>query len=74
MNKNKINVGYISDIIELAWKDKASFESIVEQYGLSEADVIKIMRKNLKPKSFKTWRKRVSGRSSKHMKKFYSKQ
>ena len=69
MNKNKINVGYISDIIELAWKDKASFESIKEQYGLSEADVIKIMRKNLKTKSFKIWRKRVSGRSSKHKRK-----
>ena len=69
MSKNKINIGYISEIIELAWKDRASFESINEQYGLSEGDVIKIMRKNLKPKSFKTWRKRVSGRSSKHKRK-----
>ncbi len=69
MNKNKINIGYVSEIIELAWKDKASFESIKEQYGLSEADVIKIMRKNLKTKSFKIWRKRVSGRSSKHKRK-----
>ena len=73
MKKNKLNTAHISEIIGLAWKDKASFESINEQFGLSEANVIKIMRKNMKQKSFKIWRKRVSGRSSKHKRKYYSK-
>ena len=58
MKKNKLKVGQISEIIGLAWKDKASFESIKEQFGLSEVDVIKIMRKYMKQKSFKIWRKR----------------
>ena len=59
----------IDPIIKLAWHDKSSFEKIERLFNISEAEVIKIMRKNLKPKSFKIWRKRVSGRKSKHEKK-----
>ena len=59
----------IQSIIELAWHDKTSFEKIKRLFNLSESEVIKIMRKNLKPRSFKNWRKRVSGRKSKHEKK-----
>ncbi|UTW56942.1 TIGR03643 family protein [Kordiimonas sp. SCSIO 12610] len=50
----------------MAWDDDTSFDMIKSQTGLSEAEVIKIMRLELKPRSFKHWRKRVSGRSSKH--------
>jgi len=57
------------NIIKLAWSDKISFEKIKRIYGLSESEVIKIMRKNLKSKSFKVWRERVSGRTRKHEKK-----
>lgn len=56
----------IHSIIEMAWCDKTSFEDIYTQTGLTESDVIKIMRANLKEKSFKIWRKRVSGRAAKH--------
>ena len=56
------------NIIKLAWSDKVSFEEIKRIYGLSESEVIKIMRKNLKPKSFKIWRERVTGRTRKHEK------
>ena len=59
----------IDSIIKLAWHDKTSFEKIKRLSGLSESEVIKIMQKNLKPSSFKNWRKRVSGRKSKHEKK-----
>ena len=52
------------NIIKLAWSDKVSFEEIKKINGLSESAVIKIMRKNLKPKSFKIWRERVTGRTS----------
>ena len=48
---------------------KHSFEEIRRIHGLNESGVIKIMRKNLKPKSFKVWRERVSGRTRKHEKK-----
>ena len=58
-----------SEIIELAWSDDVSFDSIKAQTGLSENDVIRLMRKRLKPSSFKLWRKRVSGRRSKHLRK-----
>jgi len=54
----------------MAWEDRTPFEAISFQFGLSEADVIKVMRLNLKEKSFKLWRKRVnSGVSKKHLKK-----
>ena len=60
----------IDSIIKLAWHDKSSFEKIYRIYGFTEKDVILLMRKNLKTNSFKNWRKRVSGRKSKHEKKF----
>ena len=60
----------IDRVIEMAWEDRTPFEAIKFQFGLSESDVIKLMRKMLKRGSFKSWRKRVnSGLSSKHLKK-----
>ena len=55
-----------SRIIEMAWEDRTTFDSIKDQFGLSESEVIKIMRKHMKRRSFKMWRKRVSGRKTKH--------
>ena len=57
------------NIIKLAWSDKVSFEKIKRLHGINESEVIKIMRRNLKPKSFKIWRERVSVRTRKHQKK-----
>jgi uncharacterized protein (TIGR03643 family) len=55
-----------SQIIAMAWDDSTSFEAIALNYGLDEAQVIALMRQNLKTRSFQIWRKRVRGRSSKH--------
>ena len=55
-----------SRIIEMAWEDRTTFDCIKDQFGLNESEVIKIMRKNMKKSSFKMWRKRVSGRKTKH--------
>ena len=52
-------------IIEMAWEDRTPFEAIKFQFGVSEASVIKLMRKELKLSSFKLWRKRVHSRVSK---------
>ena len=57
----------IDRIIEMCWEDRTPFEAIEYQFGLKEAEAIQLMRNNLKPKSFKVWRKRVSGRKTKHM-------
>lgn len=60
----------IDRIIEMAWEDRTTFEAINIQFGLSEADVIALMRKELKRSSFNMWRKRVnSGVSQKHAQK-----
>ena len=59
----------LNKIIQLAWHDKTSFDEIKRKFNISEDKVIKIMRANLKPGSFRLWRKRVSGRRSKHQKK-----
>ena len=60
----------IDRVIEMAWEDRTPFEAIKFQFELSEAEVIALMRKELKSSSFKLWRKRVnSGISSKHAKK-----
>jgi uncharacterized protein (TIGR03643 family) len=58
------------NIIRMAWCDRTSFEAIEEKTGLTEADVIKVMRAELKRKSFNNWRARVSGRGTKHRKRF----
>jgi len=56
----------ISEIIELAWCDKTSFDAITRQTGLPEPAIIKIMRAHLKPKSFRMWRKRIHKRGGRH--------
>ena len=57
----------IDRIIEMAWEDRTTFDAIKSQYGLKEQDVKEIMRSNLKPSSYKLWRKRVYGRKTKHL-------
>ena len=61
------------DVIGMAWADRVSFEEIKKKTSLSEREVIKIMRTNLKRKSYLLWRKRVKGRVTKHRKLFKSK-
>ena len=61
------------DLIGMAWADRISFEEIKKKTGLSEKEITKIMRKNLKRKSYLLWRKRVRGRITKHRKLFKSK-
>ena len=55
-----------SEIVAMAWDDETSFDAIEAQTGLAEAEVIAVMRREMKPSSFRMWRKRVSGRGSKH--------
>lgn len=62
-----MNDEHCSRIIEMAWEDRTPFEAIEYSYGLSEAEVIKLMRDQLKPGAFRAWRKRVSGRNTKHL-------
>ena len=57
-------------VIWAAWADRITFEEIREKTGKTESDVIKLMRRNLKPSSFRLWRKRVHNTSIKHRKKF----
>jgi len=56
----------VSRVIEMAWEDRTPFEVISAQYGLEESTVIRLMRKQLKPSSFRMWRQRVTGRKTKH--------
>ncbi len=56
-----------SRIVEMAWEDRTPFEAIQTQFNLSESDTIKLMRAEMKPSSFRLWRKRVSGRQTKHL-------
>lgn len=64
---NNLQKKDISRIIEMAWEDRTPFEAIEFQYGLKENYVRQIMRSEMKPSSFKMWRKRVSGRKTKHL-------
>jgi uncharacterized protein (TIGR03643 family) len=65
-----MNLGVIDidRIIEMAWEDRTTFEAIEHQFKLNEQEVIKLMRTQMKPKSFRLWRARVQGRKTKHQK------
>ena len=58
-------------VIWAAWADRITFEEIFEKTGKTEAEVIKFMRKSLKPSSFRLWRKRVAEKSIKHRRLFH---
>ena len=64
---NKLNLIQIDRIIEMAWEDRTPFEAISFQFGLNEKEVITLMRREMKSKSFAMWRKRVQGRKTKHL-------
>ena len=57
----------IDRIIEMAWEDRTPFDAIQIQFGLKEEEVIRMMRREMKPSSFKMWRTRVQGRKTKHL-------
>jgi uncharacterized protein (TIGR03643 family) len=57
----------VSAIIAMAWQDDTPFEALALQFDLSEAEVIALMRENLKTRSFRVWRMRVRGRLGKHL-------
>ena len=67
-NDQNFSAAELSRIIEMAWEDRTPFKAIEAQFNLSETDVIRLMRKSLKERSFKLWRRRVSGRATKHQK------
>lgn len=54
-------------IIEMAWEDRTPFDAIETQFGLSEQQVIAVMRQEMKASSFRMWRARVQGRKTKHI-------
>jgi uncharacterized protein (TIGR03643 family) len=56
----------IDRIIGMAWEDRTPFDAIESQFGLDEQAVIELMRREMKPSSFRMWRKRVQGRATKH--------
>ncbi len=58
----------INRIVEMAWEDRTPFDAIKEQFGLSEKEVIQLMKREMKLSSWKMWRTRVQGRKTKHRK------
>ena len=62
MNQDNLN-----RIIEMAWEDRTPFDVIYKEFDITQNELERLMRNNLKPSSFKLWRKRVSGRKTKHI-------
>ena len=57
----------LNRIIEMAWEDRTPFDVIYKEFDITQSELERLMRNNLKPGSFKLWRKRVSGRKTKHI-------
>ncbi len=67
MKLPELDVKTIDRIVEMAWEDRTPFAAIKAQFGLKEQAVITLMRQEMKHSSFKMWRKRVTGRKTKHL-------
>lgn len=67
MKLPELDVATIDRIVEMAWEDRTPFSAIETQFGLKEQEVIALMRQEMKHSSFKMWRKRVTGRKTKHL-------
>ena len=66
MRYDQLTIEEKSAVIQMAWEDRTSFETIQERTGLSESEVIELMRSELRAGSFKIWRQRMKGRVTKH--------
>lgn len=66
MKLASLSAGDVSAVIQMAWEDRTAFETIQERVGLSESDVIRLMRQQLTQSSFRMWRMRMRGRVTKH--------
>ena len=64
--KREFDEADLDRIIEMAWEDRTPFDAILDQFGLTEKQVIQLMKREMKLKSWKMWRERVQGRSTKH--------
>jgi len=62
-----LDVSTIDRVVEMAWEDRTPFAAIETQFGLKEPEVIALMRQEMKRSSFLMWRKRVTGRKTKHL-------
>ena len=65
--KKKFSPSEIDRIIQMAWEDRTPFEAIDYQFGIKQCEVIALMRRALKPTSFKLWRARTRGQKTKHL-------
>lgn len=66
IEKDNLSDIQIDRIIEMAWEDRTPFDAIKFQFGLSEAEVKALMKRELKFSSYKLWRERVEHCKTKH--------
>ena len=68
VKKPSLSEGDLSRLIEMAWEDRTPFEAILKNFHIDESSLMRIMQDNLKPSSYRLWRKRVKEKSVKHIK------
>jgi uncharacterized protein (TIGR03643 family) len=59
----KLEAWQIDRIVEMAWEDRTPFDAILDQFGITEAETIALMRNQMKASSWRMWRARVQGRA-----------
>ena len=67
MHQRKLTEDTVHRVIEMAWEDRTPIDAIKKQFSLSEKQIILLMRTHLHPASFRSWRKRIAGRKTKHL-------
>jgi uncharacterized protein (TIGR03643 family) len=66
VSKKKFSESDTSRIIEMAWEDRTSLDSILRVYGLNESNLKLLMKKELKPRSYTLWRERMKNSNLRH--------
>lgn len=65
-NWSHLSQAQLDRIVQMGWEDRTPFDEISLQFGLTHGEIIKVMRQEMKSSSFKMWRKRMTGRKTKH--------
>lgn len=66
IEKYQLDEAAVDRIVQMAWEDRTPFDAIKAQFGVPEADVIRLMKQEMRLRNWQKWRARVQGRKTKH--------
>lgn len=54
----RLSAAQIASVIETAWDDRPPFRAVLLAHGLSEGQVVQLLKRELTPNAYKLWKAR----------------